>query len=402
MAAGTLKYSTSQFFPIGPVQKEAWAIARSSAPCRILISEEFHQNLRQLAQVFIRYRILPNAAPVGWEDISSLIIATINRWLKQMGMKLFSPTLKVFGYKGKTYWLVGMNVYRAQSLLDDIFLLDPENLEALQRWYDTKGEKKPFKKGVLENEEIAVVTPLPFDYAAMTAGGAQYQVDLTPEEDRKHSVHNISETTLGNEQFLVKRHFATKCIIIIDQSELDNFSLYFMSTSGGQPVRVSDPQSYLHEPLILDEYGKDRAEQEYDDADQQETVHVMKTRGGIEAIPTRATIVLHREAEEERKDYMNEGDKTELEKLGNYGSKDALEAIKRLRAQKKKDFEQLEVQRRYQVTGRQFSVYSAEFQLNLERKIRGELVCLLSTRIFEIDAYHNNKWVYMKKIRVAE
>ena len=64
MAAGTLKFSTSQFFPIGPVQKEAWAIACSSAPCRILISEEFHQNLRQLAQVFIRYRILPNLAPV--------------------------------------------------------------------------------------------------------------------------------------------------------------------------------------------------------------------------------------------------------------------------------------------------------------------------------------------------
>ena len=289
-------------------------------------------------------------------------------------MTLFSPTLKVFGYKGKTYWLVGMNVYRAQSLLDDIFLLDPENLEALQRWYDAKGEKKPFKKGILENEEIAVVTPLPFDYAAMTAGGAQYQVDLTPEEDRKHSVHNISETTLGNEQLLVKRHFANKRIIIIDQSKLHTFSLYFMSSSEDQPVRVSDPQSYLHEPLILDEYGKDIAEQEYDDADQQETVHIMKTCGGIEAVPTRATIVLHREAEEERKDYMNEGDKAELEKLGNYASKDALEAIKRLRAQKKKDFEQLEVQRRYQVTGTQFSVYSAEFQLTGEKNSR--LTCI--------------------------
>ncbi|OWA54996.1 putative Receptor-type guanylate cyclase gcy-19 [Hypsibius exemplaris] len=134
MAAGTLKYSTSQFFPIGPVQKEAWAIARSSAPCRILISEEFPES-PSLGEVFIQ------------------------------------P-------------------------LDDIFLLDPENIEALARWYAKRGEKKADEKGHPGDEQVQVVARCRSTYAAMTAGGTQYQVDLTPEEDKKKA--NSPDNLRGN------------------------------------------------------------------------------------------------------------------------------------------------------------------------------------------------------------
>ena len=165
MAAGTLKHSTNQFIALGMVQKEAWNIARSSAPCRILISEEFHQNLRQLAQIFIKYRIVPNTEPV-------------------------------FGYTGRTYWLVGMNYYRAQSLLDDIFALDPENLEALAKWHDKKQSQKNEKKGILANELIKTVSALPFDYQALTAGGnTQYLVDVPDAADEDDTTEKQTKPT---------------------------------------------------------------------------------------------------------------------------------------------------------------------------------------------------------------
>ncbi|XP_055336438.1 uncharacterized protein LOC129586934 isoform X2 [Paramacrobiotus metropolitanus] len=89
VAAGCVDYAAAHYVLFGELMKIAFNIERTSEPYRVLISEDFNDKLRQLAKVYVKYKVVESSRTVR-------------------------------GYDKKTFWLIGSNVYDQQYLLDDI------------------------------------------------------------------------------------------------------------------------------------------------------------------------------------------------------------------------------------------------------------------------------------------
>ncbi|GAU94321.1 hypothetical protein RvY_06115-2 [Ramazzottius varieornatus] len=89
VSAGCLDYSAPHYVLFGDLMKTAYLIETASRPYRILVSEDFNDQLKKLAKVYVRYRVIEASHPVR-------------------------------GYDKRTFWLIGSNYFEQQYLLDDI------------------------------------------------------------------------------------------------------------------------------------------------------------------------------------------------------------------------------------------------------------------------------------------